>query len=86
MISFIRSLFPVMKNLPADLFTEALRDENSGEFEKALTQYQSALDALTKSRFQNAGLKKKIEEKLKVLHTVIEYNNNSPVKKKVRGI
>ena len=86
MFPFIRSLFPRQKNLPADLFAEALRDENSGEFEKAFTQYKMALDALTRSRFQNTGLKKKIEEKLKILNTVIEYNSNSQFRKNARQI
>ncbi len=64
------------KNKPEEFFSEALRNENSGYFEEAINNYQSALDEEMKSRFQNNGLKNKITEKIKILHTNIDYKNS----------
>jgi uncharacterized protein YpmS len=74
-IFLIRSFVLRRRNVPVDLFLEALRDENSGHFEAAVVTYESALNAARKSRF-NSYLKNKINEKLKVLHTIIEYKNS----------
>jgi hypothetical protein len=63
------------KNVPGELFAEALRNENSGHFETAIVTYERALNEARKVRFQSNDLKSKIIEKLKVLHTVIEYKN-----------
>jgi len=63
------------KNVPGELFAEALRNENSGHFETAIITYERALNETKKIRFQDNSLKSKIIEKLKVLHTVIEYKN-----------
>jgi len=70
------SLFLHKKNKPEELFNEALRNENSGYFEVAITNYQSALDEEMKSRFQNNSLKNRITEKIKILHTNIDYKNS----------
>jgi len=63
------------KNVPDKLFAEALKNENSGEFEVALVAYERALGEAKKIGFQGNSLKSKIIEKLKVLHTVIAYKN-----------
>ena len=74
---FIRSLVLRNKSLPVTLYVEALRNENSGHFEEALVTYQNALMEVKKEKFQYGGsLKNKITEKLKVLHTIIEYKNS----------
>jgi hypothetical protein len=62
------------KNLSVDLFNEALRNENNGLYEEALANYESALNEVNKTRFHST-FRNKIIEKLKVLHTLIEYNN-----------
>jgi hypothetical protein len=63
------------KNIPVELFVEALRDENNGHFEEAVITYKTALNEVNKIRFHST-LKNKIIQKLKLLHTVIEYKNN----------
>jgi hypothetical protein len=74
-IFLVRWFVQQKKNMPDELFMEALRNENSGQFEKAIVTYERALDEVNKIRFQDSNLKSKIIEKLKVLHTVIEYEN-----------
>lgn len=63
------------KNLPVELFVEALRNENSGHYEEALITYEYALAEFKKTR-ANSNLKNKIIEKIKVLHTIIDYKNS----------
>ena len=63
------------KNIPVELFVEALRNENNGYFEQAVITYKIALNEVNKIRFHST-LKNKIVAKLKLLHTVIEYKNN----------
>lgn len=70
----IRSLVLRKKNISVELFNEALRNENNGHFEQAVVTYENALNEVKKIRFHGT-LKNKIVEKLKVLHTLIEYNN-----------
>lgn len=74
-IFLFRRVFLRKKNVPDELFAEALRNENSGYFEMAIIKYEKALNEVKKDRFQGSSLKSKIIEKLKVLHTVIEYKN-----------
>jgi hypothetical protein len=64
------------KNIAVQLFIAALKDENSGNFEEAKITYENALKEVKKIKFNNS-LEIKIVEKLKLLHTVIDYNNNS---------
>jgi len=71
----IRSFIHWKKNIPVNLFVEGLRNENNGHFEEAIINYETALNKFEKSRFKS-NLKNKIIEKLKILHTVIEYKNN----------
>lgn len=73
-ILLIRSFILRRKNIPVDLFVEALRNENSGYFEEAVINYETALNEFKKNR-SHSNLKNKIIEKLKVLRTVIEYKN-----------
>jgi len=63
------------KNVPDELFAEALKNENSGDFEVALVTYERALGEAKKIGFQGHRIKNKIMEKLKVLHMVINYKN-----------
>ncbi len=70
-ILLIRSLIQSKQDIPVELFIEALRNENNGDYEDAVTTYESALDKFKKIR-SHSYLKDKIGEKLKVLHTVIE--------------
>jgi outer membrane protein assembly factor BamD (BamD/ComL family) len=71
---FIRSLVSSKKNISVELFNEGLRNENNGQYEKAVANYESALNEVNKTRFHKT-FKNKIIDKLKVLHTLIDYNN-----------
>jgi len=71
----ISSILVKKKDLPVRLFIEAQKTENDGHFEEAVITYESALDEVNKLRF-HSSLKNKIIDKLKVLHTTIEYKNN----------
>jgi len=73
--SIISALFFKKKNLPADLFVEGLKYENNGYFDEAILNYQNALAEVKKKRFHN-NLKNRIIQKLKVLHTIMEYNKS----------
>ena len=63
------------KSVPVELYIEALRSENDGHFEAAVITYETALNEVKKIRFHTT-LKNKIIQKLKLLHTVVEYNRN----------
>jgi hypothetical protein len=63
------------KSIPVELYIEALRSENNGHFEAAAITYQIAYNEAKKIRFHGT-LKNKIIQKLKLLHTVVEYNKN----------
>ena len=63
------------KNISVELYIEALRNENNGHFETAVITYETALTEVNKIRFHGT-LKNKIIQKIKLLHTVVEYNNN----------
>jgi hypothetical protein len=74
-VPFVRSLVLKKKNIPVRLFSLALKNENNGRLEEAVTTYECALLEVKKIRFHN-NLQKKITEKLKVLNTMIEYDRN----------
>jgi len=57
---FVRYFVLKKKNVPARLFAEALKNENSGNFTEALITYQNALDEVEKVRF-HGDLKNKIQ-------------------------
>src|SRR5687768_13400653 len=71
----IRSLLLRKRNISVELFAKALSNENNGNFEEAVINYECALQEVKKIRFHR-NLKNKIIAKLKVLHTFIEYQNN----------
>jgi hypothetical protein len=73
-ILLIRSFILWRKNVPVELFVKALRNENSGHFEEAVINYETALNKFKKNK-SHSNLKNKIVEKLEVLRTVIEYKN-----------
>jgi hypothetical protein len=72
----IRFLLLKGNNIPVELFSKALRNENSGDFEAAIINYQTALQEVAKARFPSSRLKNKILGKLKVLKTVIDYKSS----------
>ena len=74
-ILVLRFLVSPKKNISVDLFNEALRNENNGLYEEAIANYENALSEVNKTRFHST-FKKKIIEKLKVLHSLINYNNS----------
>lgn len=73
--SIVSSLFLKKKDVPAELFVEGLKYENSGHFEEAIINYENALHEVRKNRFQS-NMKNRIIQKLKVLHTIIEYKKS----------
>jgi hypothetical protein len=75
MIILIRFFSVSRKSLPGRLFAAALQDENSGNFEMAVINYKTALEAAGTRRF-HGNLKERINEKLKVLYMVIEYRRS----------
>ena len=74
-ILVIRAFVLRKKNTSLELFFKALHYENSGRYEEAVITYESALVEVNKIKF-HSSLKNKIIEKLKVLHTYIDYKND----------
>ena len=73
------------RSISVELFIEALRNENKGDFEAATVAYENALIEEKRTRFSSNDLKNKIIDKLKVLHNMIEYKNNiSIIRKQTR--
>ena len=72
----IRTIVLRKKNLSVELFAKALKNENSGHYEEAVITYKIALNEVKKTRFHNS-LENKIIEKIKLLHTLIDYNNSN---------
>jgi len=58
------------------LYLEALRDENNGHFEEAVTAYEAVLVQCKKIRFQRV-FRNKITGKVKLLHTIIDYDKST---------
>ncbi|MEO5945445.1 MAG: hypothetical protein ABIP79_01415 [Chitinophagaceae bacterium] len=63
------------RNIPVVLFVEALRNENDGHFKEAVFSYERALLEAKKNRSQKY-LETRITEKLKILHSTINYENS----------
>jgi len=61
--------------MPVGLYAQALRDENSGRYEEAITGYEVILTQCSRIRFQRA-FKNKIIRKVKLLHSIVNYNNS----------
>ena len=73
----IKFLVARKKNIPVEFYFAALKNENNGFYEEAVINYEKALtEAKKKSRYHQL-LKIKIIEKIKVLHTVIDYQNSA---------
>ncbi|HEV7329643.1 MAG TPA: hypothetical protein VGN63_01275 [Flavisolibacter sp.] len=72
----VRVLLLRRTSLPTRLFIKGLHAENNGDYEEAAVTYENALTEVKRTRF-NGVLEKKILEKLKVLHMVIDYQNNN---------
>jgi len=75
-ILLIRFFVVRKKSLSDILLSEALKNENDGYFNEAIINYNQALIEIKKNRVNNNGLKIKIIDKIKTLHTVTEYKNN----------
>jgi hypothetical protein len=73
-IFIVSSIILRKKNLHVTLFFEGLKYENNGYFEEAVVNYENALDEVKKKKF-HSDLEGTIIQKLKVLHTIIEYQN-----------
>ena len=70
-IIFLKSIW---KNANDLLFIEGVKQENLGHFEDAVIIYEKILSEISKLKFQNK-FKHKIAGKIKVLHTMMEYES-----------
>jgi hypothetical protein len=75
----IRSLVLRKTHISVELFARALQNENSGQYEEAVVLYESALTEVEKIKF-HSGLRNKIIEKLKLLHTIVDYQKSHRIK------
>jgi ferric iron reductase protein FhuF len=73
------------KGNAVSLFKAALKEENTGRFEAAIIQYELALQEAEKKGFDKS-LRLLISEKLKVLHTITEYEREMYVHPQVYKI
>ncbi len=71
------------KNAPVSLFAMARKCENDGYFEEAVFGYEKALLEV-KRRNSDKRLELSINKKLKVLHTIIDYNRRFTVTQNLR--
>lgn len=71
-ILLVRWLIARRKDIPSALFSAARKKENSGNYAEALSNYETALTEIKKTR-HDKRLETIIIEKIKVLHTVIQY-------------
>lgn len=71
-VLIIRYIVEKHKHRVVALFKTALKEENTGRFEAAIKQYELALQEAEKNGFSRS-LQLLINEKLKVLHTINEY-------------
>ncbi len=63
------------KNAHTELYREGLRNENDGQFAKALQNYEDALSEIRKLKLDNKfGIR--ISGRIKILRTYIEYEKN----------
>ncbi|HLP38794.1 hypothetical protein [Lacibacter sp.] len=73
------------KDNAVSLFKAALKEENTGRFEAAILQYELALQEAEKKGFDKS-LRLLISEKLKVLHTITEYEKEMYIHPRVYKI
>lgn len=78
----IRHFAGAKKDNAVSLFKAALKEENTGRFESALRQYELALQEAEKKGFDKS-LRLLITEKMKVLHTITEYEREMSVHPRV---
>ncbi len=63
------------RNNHTDLYSQALRRENNGSYKLALHDYEAALNEVRKFGLNNK-FDRKIVQRIKILRTTIEYENN----------
>ena len=63
------------KNNRTKLYIEAVRNENDGHYNLALHNYEDALSEIRRLNIKHY-LHRKIDEKIKILRTTIEYEKN----------
>jgi len=63
------------KNHPTALYSEGVRNENDGRYSLALNNYEDALSEIRKLNLNNK-FGEKIAQRIKILKTTIEYENN----------
>lgn len=80
-----RHLVGKKKDNAVSLFKAALKEENTGRFESAIRQYELALQEAEKKGFDKS-LRLLINEKLKVLHTITEYEKEMYIHPRVYNI
>ena len=74
-LALIRFFMLRKQHAGVNLFAEAIKNENSGNFEEAIIAYNNALTVVKKNKFHN-DLENKITEKLKILNSTIAYNKS----------
>ncbi|MEJ8844766.1 hypothetical protein WG954_20395 [Lacibacter sp. H375] len=84
-IFLVKHLTGKKKGNAVSLYKAALKEENTGRFESAITQYELALQEAERKGFDKS-LRVLINEKLKVLHTITEYEKEMHVHPKVYKI
>ncbi|GEM_PF-909819 len=67
------------KTVPDILYEEGVKAENLGNFKEAVLKYEKALSVVDNFRFRR-DLKIKILNRIKVLRTVIKYENTFTLK------
>ncbi len=72
LLLLVRHFVAKNKGHAVSLFKAALKEENTGRFEAAIKQYELALQEAEKKGLDKS-LRLLINEKLKVLHTITEY-------------
>ena len=72
---FVRYLFSRKTSLSTQLYSKAIKAENEGLYDEAVTSYENALSEIKKNRFHRS-LRIKICEKLKVLDTIRNYKKD----------
>ena len=63
------------KNSHTELYSEGLHNENNGDYDLALHNYEEALNEMKKAKPDNRFYNK-ITQKIKILRTLVEYEKN----------
>lgn len=85
LVLLVRHFIGKNKDNAVSLFKAALKEENTGRFEAAIIQYELALQEAEKKGFDRS-LRQLINEKLKVLHTITEYEKEMYAHPRVHSI